>query len=79
MDRLRRMEITWRSLRKISRFSRRDCCGTARHIYYCHLLQSFNAALLTMVDSFPKKDCCCLPLVHSSAEELARYLVGFGA
>ena len=26
--------------------------------------------------SFPKQDCCCLPLVHSSAEELARYLAG---
>ena len=25
--------------------------------------------------SFPKNDCCCLPLVHSSAEELARYIV----
>lgn len=25
--------------------------------------------------SFPKSDCCCLPLVHSSAEELARYIV----
>ena len=27
--------------------------------------------------SFPKSDCCCLPLVHSSAEELARYIVPF--
>ncbi|KAK8831763.1 hypothetical protein WA577_001822, partial [Blastocystis sp. JDR] len=26
--------------------------------------------------SFPKSDCCCLPLVHSSAEELARYIAG---
>ena len=24
---------------------------------------------------FPKKDCVCLPIVHSSAEELARYIV----
>lgn len=30
-----------------------------------------------LICSFPKQDCCCLPLVHSSAEELARYLVRF--
>lgn len=30
---------------------------------------------IMLIFSFPKKDCVCLPLVHSSAEELARYLV----
>lgn len=31
--------------------------------------------MISIIFSFPKKDCVCLPLVHSSAEELARYLV----
>lgn len=31
--------------------------------------------LIIVKCSFPKNDCCCLPLVHSSAEELARYIV----
>ena len=36
--------------------------------FSCHL----SSLLILRV---PTKDCCCLPLVHSSAEELARYIV----
>ena len=41
-------------------------------------MDAFSRLLASaMLPSFPKQDCCCLPLVHSSAEELARYLVRF--
>ena len=36
---------------------------------------SFSFFFISIYYRFPKKDCVCLPIVHSSAEELARYIV----